>query len=421
MGRRYEGNDGIVTNVCVTVTSGARHYVTVEGMLRGALLVAVLAGAGACAGETAAVRQPARPRSGLTVLLQRGALASAAETIGGTTATGVADVGDGMPDGLRPGAARRHAARALPVVPSGEVAFAPLRPGGHLVEVAIGDFSAPLVVTTDGGPGGSPEVLLEGGNVKILVQLPPSALREVTSGQALLPASARSGGAASVRLAAGLPVERLVRAGETGALGWIRYRDKKVEAVGVLDPARVARTYAPSGAVEPTAGDAEVSTPLVLLDQPSGRPFATIWREAGPVLPALRMQAANGWTLVRIDVSDDVSLTGWVRTLRVEASATSARTARPAPARGQWLSVAGMRERDVRCVELARATRLRERPHGRISGLVTRDDRFVLLGQRGHWLQVGVGHPFGLARLWVPDHQLRPVACGPTGGQLGSN
>jgi hypothetical protein len=420
MGRRYEGNDGIVTNVCVTVTSGAQHCVTVEGMLRGALLVAVLAGAGACAGETAAVRQPARPRSGLTVLLQRGALASAAETIGGTTVAGVADAGDGLPDGLRPGAARRHAARALPVVPAGEVAFAPLRSGGHLVEVAIGDFSAPLVVTADGGPGGSPEVLLEGSNVKILVQLPPSALREVTSGPALLPASTKPS-AAAVRLAAGLPVERLGRAGETGALGWIRYRDKKVEAVGVVDPARVGRTYASSGAAEPTAGDAEVSTPLVLLDQPSGRPFATIWRDAGPVLPALRLQTANGWTLVRIDVSDDVSLTGWVRTLRVEASATSARTSRPAHARGQWLSVAGMRERDVRCVELARSTRLRERPDGRVSGLVTRDDRFVLLGHRGHWLQVGVGHPFGLARLWVPDHQLRPVSCGPTGGQLGSN
>src|SRR6185503_16492264 len=121
-----------------------------------------------------------------------------------------------------------------------------------------------------------------------------------------------------------------------------------------------------------------------------------------------------------IDVSNDVSLTGWVRTLRVEASATSARTARPASPRGQWLSVAGMRERDVRCVELARATRLRERPDGRVSGLVTRDDRFVVLGQRGHWLQVGVGHPFGLARLWVPDRQLRPTACGATGGQPGS-
>ncbi len=409
-----------MTNVCVTVTSGARHCVTVEGMWRGALLVAALAGAGACAGESAGRPEPARPKSGLTVLLQRGALASAAETLGGTTA-GVGDSGDGMPDALRPGAARRHPVRALPVVPAGQVALAPLRPGGHLVEVAIGDFSAPLVVVDDGGPGGSPQVLLEGGNVKLVVELPAGALREVTTESSLLAATTRAGGAASVRLAAGVPVERLGRAGESGALGWVRFRDRKVEAVAVTDTGRIGRSFLPPGAADPTAGDAEVSTPLVLLDEPSGRPFATIWRDAGPVLPALRLRSESGWTLVRIDVSDQVSLTGWVRALRVEASATSARTARPTRPRGQWLSVAGMRERDARCVELARATRLRERPDGRISGLVTRDDRFVLLGQRGRWLQVGVGHPFGLARLWVAAERGRPVPCDRSGGAPGSD
>ncbi len=375
-------------------------------MPRGALLLALLAGAGACAGEpTARVRAPAQPRATLTVLLQRGALASAAETLTGTGPARVAaEPGDGLPDGLRPGAARRHPARALPVVPSGGVAVAPLGPGGHLIEVAIGDFSAPLVVIEERGQSGAPQVLLDGGNVKLLVELPAGALREVTTDSALLAVSARPGGAASVQLDAGVPVERL-------GSDWLRARDRAFEVVGVRQSARVGRTFLPSAGDEPTAGDAEVSTPLVLLDQPSGRPFATVWRQAGPVLPALRLRSENGWSLVRIDVSDKVTLTGWVRTRRVEASATSARAAAPVHPRGQWLSVAGMRERDHRCVELPRATRLRERPDGRVAGLVSRGDRFLLLGQRGGWLEVGVGHPFGLARLWVPAAGQRPLLC----------
>lgn len=393
-----------MTNVCVTVTWGGSHCETVTGMRRGVVLAAALAALGGCAGEPTA-HGPARTRSTLTVLLQRGALASAAETLGGAP---VPDDIDAVPDGLRPGAARRFPLRALPVAPAGEVAVAPLAPGGHLVEVAIGDFSGPLVVIREHGAGGAPEVLLEGGNVRLLAALPAAALREVTTTGAALAASPRSG-AASLRLAAGVPLERLGRAGDAT---WVRVRDRSLEAVGVIEPARIGRTYLPARAGEPTAGDAEVSTPIVLLDQPGGRPFATIWRAAAPVLPALRIDTASGWTLVRIDASSEVSLTGWVRALRVEASATSARAAAPVRPRGQWLSVAGMRERGARCVELPRATRLRERPAGRIAGLVTRGDRFVVLGERAGWLELGVGHPFGLARLWVPARGARLEPCG---------
>ena len=422
----------IVTNVCVTVTSAFRHYATVTGMPRGFALLALVAAGGCATGDVAASREAHAPPT-LTVLLQRGALASAALTLDGT-GTGRAAADDALPDPLRPGAARRYLGRAIPSRQKGELAVARLGPGGRLVGVAIGDFSGPVVVVDDGGARGTPEVLLDGGNVRLLVPLPRRLLRDVTVEPALLatsPRAAATAGSASIRLGSGLPIERMGPAsastgpGETGdidhPLVWVRYRDPEVEATGVIAEAQIGKVYRESAPGALTAGDADVPTPLVLLDRPSGRPFATIWRPAGRLIPAARFESEHNYTRVRIDLSRDVTLTGWIRSPRAETTATDVHErARPA-ARGQWFSVAGLPGRGLRCVELARSTRLHDRPAGPVTGLVTRGDRFVLLsGHSGRWIQVGVGHPFGLARLWVADQKLHRVACDPSSAEPGT-
>lgn len=393
---------------------------SVPGARRLALLAALAAASG-CAGETAARRPPASPPA-LTVLLQRGALASASLSLSGPVAVSAEDT---LPDALRPGAARRYAGRSLPAPPRGEMAVARL--GGRLVGIAIGDFSAPLVVVEDPGPSAAPRVLLEGGNVRLLVRLPRRMLRDVTLAGAVMAPSARLFGAgASIRLGPGLPVERLAAAaagaGEDPSLAWVRYRDPEVEVVGVIEPGTIGTVYRPAPAAELTAGESQLSTPIYLFDQPKGRPFATLLRGAGPLITVARVEEKRGYTLVRATLSRDVTVSGWVKSLELEPTVTSVRPRAQAPARGQWISIAGLPGHDLRCVELARATRLHERPGGPIAGLVTRDDRFMLLGgeRRPGWLQVGVGHPFGLAHLWVRADRLRQISCDPARPQPGT-
>lgn len=387
--------------------------------MRRAVLLLALAGC-AGGGEARVVQRPRAPRS-LTVLLQRGALASVRLTLD----AGRPDPGDGLPDGLRPGAARRYLDRVLPAAQKGELAVARLGKSGRLVGVAIGDFSGPLVVVADPGQAAPPQVLLDGGNVRLLVALPRRLLRDVISESALLavaPGGAQHG--ASIRLGPGLAIERLAGAGTTGdpdRRTWVRYRDAEVEAVGLVDAARIGQVYRESPSAPLTPGDADVPTPLVLLEQPGGRPFATIWRPAGRLIPAARLRSEHNYTLVAIDLSRDVTLTGWIRSPRAETTVTDVRERARPPVRGQWFSVPGLPGRDLRCVELASGTRLHERPGGAVSGLVTRADRFILLaGAQPGWIQVGVGHPFGLARLWLPDRHLRPVPCDTSSRQPGT-
>lgn len=371
-------------------------------------VVFLLALAG-CAGgrEGPVVERPRAPRT-LTVLLQRGALASVRLTLD----AGHPQPDDGLPDALRPGAARRYLERALPSAQKGELAVARLGKAGRLVGVAIGDFSGPLVVVQDPGRDAAPDVLLEGGNVRLLVALPRRLLRDVTTDSALLAVAPQAGSDAAIRLGPGLPVERLTGASDPGGRTWVRYRDPEVEAVGLIDPARIGQIYRESAPGLLTAGDADVPTPLVLLDQPNGRPFATIWRPAGRLIPAARIRSEHHYTLVRIDLSHDLTLTGWIRSPRAEASATDVRERARPPARGQWFSVPGLPGRELRCVELARGVRLHDEPGGAVRGLVTRADRFILLGGgRPGWREVGIGHPFGLARLWIQDRHQRAVPC----------
>jgi hypothetical protein len=390
--------------------------------MRRVVLVAALGSAAACAGGAQLRREEPPPRT-LTVLLQRGALASAALTV--DPGRGARGDRDELPDPLRPGAAQRYRDRALPVTQTGELAVARLGRAGRLVGTAVGDFSAPLVVVDDPGPGRSPEVLLEGGNVRLLTRIPRRLLREVTSEGALLVAAPGAAGGAAIRLGPGLPIERLGSAGRErgsgGELTWVRYRDAEVEAVGVIDAARIGHVYREAPAAALTPADADVPTPLVLLDAPGGRPFATIWRPAGPLIPAARQRSEHQYTLVRIDLSRDVTLSGWIRSLRTETTATAVRERPRPPARGQWLSVAGLPGRGLACVELPAGARLHGGAGGPVSGLVTRGDRFVLLaGRRAGWVEVGVGHPFGLAHLWVPDRHLHRLPCEPAGGQPGT-
>jgi hypothetical protein len=380
-------------------------------MPRGSCFLVVAALAGCAGGETAIRREPPAPRT-LTVLLQRGALASAAVTLDTGPA---ADAGDGLPDALRPGAAGRYRGRALPAAEKGELAVARLGKSGRLVGVAIGDFGGPLVVVDD-PPAAAPEVLLDGGNLRLLVRLPRRLLRDVTTESAVLAVSPKSeAGGSSIRLGPGLPIERLGGATTTGDPDqhtWVRYQDPEVEAVGIIDPARIGQVYREAPPAAPTAGDADVPTPLVLLDQPNGRPFATIWRPAGRLVPAARLESDHNYTRVRIDLSRDVTLTGWIRSPRAETTVTDVHARARPPVRGQWFSVPGLPGRDLRCVELARGTRLHDQPAGAVSGLITRGDRFILLGgTRPGWIQVGVGHPFGLARLWAPARRFRSVPC----------
>jgi hypothetical protein len=379
-------------------------------MRHAVLLLAAFAGC-AGGGEARVVAKPRAPR-GLTVLLQRGAVASVRLTLD----TGRPTPDDGLPDALRPGAARRYLERALPADQKGEQAVARLGKSGRLVGVAIGDFSGPVVVVDDPGPDGAPEVLLEGGNVRLLVAMPRRSMREVTTASALLAVNPHADRGAAIRLGPGLPVERLAgTAGDPGARTWVRYRDREVEVVGLIDPSRMGTVYRETTPGPLTAGDADVPTPLVLLDQPSGRPFATIWRPAGRLIPAARLRSEHNYTLVRVDLSSDVTLTGWIRSPRAEPSATDVRERAQPPHRGQWFSVPGLPGRDLRCVELARGARLHDAPAGAVKGLVTRADRFILLGgAQSGWVQVGVGHPFGLARLWVPDRHLSRVPCDST-------
>lgn len=417
----------MVTDVGVTVTSGARHCGSVAAIWRLVLAVA-LGGAAACAGEAGVRRPEPPPPRRLTVLLQRGALASAALT--GAPARGCRDPGE-LPDPLRSGAAQRYLDRALPVGQGGELAVARLGPAGRLVGTAVGDFSAPLVVVDDPGAGGAPEVLLAGGNVRLLARIPRRFLREVTTEGALLAAAPGAAGGAAIRLGPGLPVERLgspwrpASASDPGTgageLTWVRYRDPEVEAVGVIAAAHIGQVYRAAPAAALTPADADVPTPLVLLDAPRGRPFATIWRPAGPLIPAARQRRDRDYTLVRIDLSRDVTLTGWVRSPRAETIATDVRARPRPPAHGQWLSVAGLPGRGLSCVELPAGARLHEGAGGPVTGLVTRGDRFILLaGRRAGWVEVGVGHPFGLARLWIPDRDLHRMPCEPSGGQPGT-
>jgi hypothetical protein len=381
------------------------HCVSVKAMRRGVLLIAALAGCAGGGEATRVVEGPRAPRT-LTVLLQRGALASVRLTLD----SGSTGPDDGLPDALRPGAAHRYLERALPVDQKGERAVARLGKSGRLVGVAIGDFSGPLVVVEDRGP--EPEVLLEGGNVRLLFAMPRRLLREVTTESALVAVSPHADvGGAAIRLGPGLPIERLAGADTADGKSWVRYRDSEVEVVGLVDPSHLGTVYRAAIPGPLTAGDADVPTPLVLLDQPSGRPFATIWRPAGRLIPAARLKSDRHYTLVRIDLSHDLTLTGWIRSPRAEATVTDVRErARPAR-RGQWFSVPGLPGRDLHCVELPRGARLFDGPAGAVRGLVTRGDRFILLGAQTGWIEVGVGHPFGFAHLWLPDRHLVRVPC----------
>jgi hypothetical protein len=375
--------------------------------MMGRLVLVLMMGAGGCAGGGVARPEPERPRA-LAALLERGALASAVLTL---------DVAgpDELPDGLEPGAARRHGGRALPAAKKGGLAMARL--AGRLVEVAIGDFSAPLVVIDDSGA--APEVLLAGGNVKLLARIPRRELRVVTTEAAVVAPAPGEVGEVTARLGPGLPIERMGRAANGADLMWVRYRDPEVEIVGVVEPRQTGTSYQPARPGELTAGDGELQTPFYLYDRPGGRPFATVWREAGPIIPVARLRVGKQHTLVRVDLSRDVSVTGWVRTLEVEAAATGMRERPQARRSGQWFSFAA--EPGHRCVELPRAMRLRDRPRGSITGLVTQSDRFLLLGDdRSGWLQVGIGHPFGLARLWVPARGLRRTGCDRPGREPGT-
>jgi hypothetical protein len=335
-----------------------------------------------------------------------------------------------LPEPLRAGASARHARRALPALAYREFALARVGPNGRQVRVAVGDFRAPMVVLGEPGQDGAPRVLLAGGNVRLAIPVPPGMLREVALEEVVLAPSQRGAEAAalagdtpSVRLGPGAPVTRLGRAPSAHLAGagaspgrtWIRYATSELEAVGLVEERRIGHVYAlaPERVAEPT--DGELVTPIYLLDRPGGRPLATVLRGAGPRVRVARLaRPRQGHQLVRIRLSGGAVVTGWVPTDEIEVAPIDVRE----PARdrvaaaGHWLSLAELPGRDPGCVELARSTRLFERPGGPVAGLVTRSDRFVLLRQRADgWIEVGVGHPFGLSRLWVSGRRMRPAPC----------
>src|SRR5690606_16770088 len=170
-----------------------------------------------------------------------------------------------LPPLLRGGASGRYAGRALPAVRGREFAMARIGRDGRRVRVAIGDFTGPVVVV-DEGRGDRPRLLLEGGNVRLLVEVARHRLREVALDGALLVASHRDADASatdalvpSVRLPAGAPVARLARADSAryagavipAARAWVRYADDELEAFGLIDEQRLGRVYRPGGAPEP--------------------------------------------------------------------------------------------------------------------------------------------------------------------------
>ena len=334
-----------------------------------------------------------------------------------------------LPEALRAGATVRHALRALPAAPDDEYALARLAPAGRQVRVAVGDFSAPVVVIEEPDGRAGRRVLVEGESVRLLVEAPRRRLREVAlegaalvSSHAAADASAADARTPSVRLAAGAPVARLARApsarlagsgsaGQPPARVWVRYADREVEALGLLDERRIGTVYRPAPAADPEPTDAELITPIYLLDRPGGQPLATIRRGAGPRVAVTRLaDPRRGHQLVRAALPGGTVVTGWVPAEQVLDAPRDipAREARPRP--GRWLSVADSPEH--RCVELAAATRLHRRPAGPVVGLIKRADRFILLDQRAGWAQVAVGHPLGIARLWLPARTApRNVPC----------
>ena len=332
-----------------------------------------------------------------------------------------------LPEVLRAGATSRHAWRALPAAPDDEYALARLAPAGRQLRVAVGDFRGPVVVVEEPDDRDAPRVLVEGETVRLLLEVPRQKLREVALPGAALAASHADADASaadartpSVRLAAGAPLARMARApsariaghGQPARRAWVRYADREVEALGLLDEQRIGTVYRSAPAAEPEPTDAELITPIYVLDRPDGRPLATIRRGAGPRVAVTRLASPRrGHQLVRAALPGGTVITGWVPAEQVQDAPRDipARQAPPRP--GRWLSVADHPGRD-RCIELAAATRLHQRPAGPVTGLVTRSDRFILLARRPGWLRVAVGHPLGIARLWLPARTApRNVPC----------
>lgn len=269
----------------------------------------------------------------------------------------------------------------------------------YLNRVALGALDEPVEVLRDEGAGRPLRVFLRGQVMRLVVSVPAERFAEVTTRRATVTPDAE-GHAASAQLAPGLPVSRLDGAGDRVR---IAYLDDELELTGLVDQELVGRSYtgdrlfdavpAPSGAL-PDASE--------LLSEPGGAPFAYL-PKGGGVQVVGRPQ--RGHVLVRWRGSTGRTIvTGWIARERLERVHDEPGHFLGADGmHGTWTTVAGLPGNGLTRVRVKQGTPLRESPDGAMTGLVTKDIDLILLGQSGRWLEVGVGHPFGLAHLWIDE------------------
>ena len=308
---------------------------------------------------------------------------------------------------------------ARPVVTQGSLVGLvgpPILP--RLTRVSMGHITEPVKVVDDPGGGRPLRVLLHGSNVKLLASIAAERFVEVTTGPTTVFAGPAPSGPLSsdrtpgARLGPGLSVVRVPGA-TAGQRVPITYTDDEVEVTGYVNAHALGRSYL-SGRLfnDWPLEHGELADESEIRSAPGGSRLAFLPK--GRLVQLLGPKRGDHLLIRWWGAQRQVMVTGWV------AQEAVTRLDKPYSSYGRgdgglggrgFLSIPGLPGYGLTCVSLKKNALFRDQPAGEIVGVVTTDGEFLLLERRERWLSIGIGHPWGFARVWVADDPKHPLAA----------